>query len=246
MEYAQPLLRGTLIRRYKRFLADIVLDDGRWITAHCPNTGSMLGCRAPGLAVWVSPADRPGRRLAWTWEIVEVAGGVRVGIHTGRANALVAEGIHSGWIEPIAGYDRLRAEVKDPEGGRADFLLTDGDRPPCWVEVKSVTLGGPSDTGLFPDAVSARASRHLRSLAARVQSGQRAALVFCVQRGDVERVLPADEIDPAYARALAEAEAAGVELYAYRAAVSPRGLQLTGRVAVDPRRRTVPAGPGMV
>lgn len=226
MKYSQELLRGTLIRRYKRFLADIVLDDGRWITAHCANTGSMLGCRASGLTVWVSPAERPGRRLAWTWEIVEVAGGVRVGIHTGRANGLVAEGIRSGLIEPLAAYTDLRAEVADADGGRADFLLSAPDRPPCWVEVKSVTLRGPGNIGLFPDAVSKRASRHLRSLAARVQAGDRAALIFCVQRGDVERVAPATEIDPAYAQALGEAQEAGVELYAYRAVVSPEQLYL--------------------
>ncbi len=259
MHFSPTLRQGSLIRRYKRFLADIVLDDGECITAHCPNTGSMLGCRAPGSRVWVSRASNPARKLAWTWELVEVAGPTLVGIHTGRANGLVAEAIRAGEIEPLSGYDSLRAEVPHPLGGRADFLLTDPGRKPCWVEVKSVTLADRRGNGLFPDAVSARAVRHLETLAATVRGGERAVLLFCVQREDVDRVLPADRIDPAYARALAEAQAAGVEILAWRARVSPERLYLERQLAVsvhgmEPRTasgtrngasRPVPPDPGM-
>ncbi|MEA5446599.1 DNA/RNA nuclease SfsA [Gammaproteobacteria bacterium AB-CW1] len=226
MKFETPLIPGRLIRRYKRFLADVILDDGRRVTAHCPNTGSMLGCKAPGLRVWLSPADRPERRLKWTWELVETGTGALVGIHTGRSNALVAEAIAAGRIPALAGYPHLRREVAHPAGGRTDILL-EGEQGRCWVEVKNVTAAAANGLALFPDAVSRRAARHLAHLIQSVRAGERAVLCFCVQREDVAVVEPAVAIDPAYADALAEASEAGVELMAWGARVSPRRLELT-------------------
>lgn len=232
MKFDSPLIAGRLIRRYKRFLADVVLDDGRHVIAHCPNTGSMLGCKAQGLRVWLSPADKPGRRLKWTWELVETGTGALVGIHTGRSNALVAEAIHAGWVEGLADYDSLRREVAHPSGGRTDLLLASRHRPPCWVEVKNVTAAARGREALFPDAVSARATRHLNHLVDSVEAGDRAVLCFCVQREDIDRVVPARAIDPAYTRALARAVDAGVEVLALGASLSPFGISLERRLAV--------------
>jgi len=226
LQYEAPLVPGRLIRRYKRFLADVVLDDGRHVIAHCPNTGAMLGCRAQGLRVWLSPADAPHRKLKWTWELVETGTGALVGIHTGRSNALVAEAIQGGRVPGLLGYPVLHREVAHPEGGRTDLLLEAKDRPRCWVEVKNVTAAAGAGRALFPDAVSARASKHLRHLEASVRQGDRAVLCFCVQRGDVEAVLPANQIDPAYTEALRGAAEAGVELMALGAHVSPQGIVL--------------------
>ncbi|MDQ2068265.1 DNA/RNA nuclease SfsA [Natronospira bacteriovora] len=234
MEFDPPLQSGRLIRRYKRFLADVVLDDGRRVTAHCPNTGSMLGCRAPGLRVWLSPADRPGRKLRWTWELVETGTGALAGIHTGRSNALVVEAIKSGRIPELADYQQLRREVRHPSGGRTDIVLEKPGRR-CWVEVKNVTAGAGAGRALFPDAVSTRAVRHLAHLRASAAAGERAVLLFCVQREDVAVVEPARAIDPAYADALAAAADAGVEVLAYGASLSPRGIRLDRRLTARTR-----------
>ena len=225
MKWSAPLARGRLIRRYQRFLADVDLD-GTAVTAHCPNTGSMLGCAEPGSRVWLSRAENPSRKLPWTWEMVE-AGGTLVGINTGRANALVREAIESGAVPPLAGYETLRPEVRyGRESSRADFLLSGGPRMPCYVEVKNVTAAVTQGVALFPDAVSMRGTRHLRELMAAVRAGHRAALVFCVQRGDVEEVRPADDIDPEYGRTLRRALEAGVEALALRARVSVTEIRL--------------------
>ena len=182
----------------------------------------MLGCAEPGMRVWISRASNPQRKYAWTWEQVEALPGVPVGIHTGRTNSLVREAIVGGRISEMAGYSSLKGEVKAGEGFRVDFLLS-GHRhkPDCYLEVKNVTAAVQDGVALFPDAVSVRASRHLRELMERVKAGQRAALCFCVQRDDVAEVRPADAIDPVYGRTLREAEVAGVELFAYAARVSP-------------------------
>lgn len=233
MDFEQPLVTGRLIRRYKRFLADVVLDDGRLVTAHCPNTGSMLGCRAPGLRVWLSPADRPGRRLKWTWEMVETGTGTLVGIHTGRSNALVEEGIRAGLVDGLAGYDRIRREVRHPSGGRTDLVLEGEGLPRCWVEVKNVTAAAHGRSALFPDAVSKRAARHLNHLVDSVQAGEKAILCFCVQRDDIDVVTPAVGIDPAYARALARAERLGVRLVALGACLNQHGIRLSRVLAAS-------------
>ncbi len=231
MRFPRPLLEGKLVRRYQRFLADVKTARGM-VTAHCPNTGSMLGCSGPGSRVWLSPADNPARRLAWTWEIVE-ADGTLVGIHTGRSNALVREAIEGGVIRELQGYREIRAEVGfGLERSRADFLLSGGRRKPCYVEVKNVTAAVSGGVALFPDAVSARGARHLREMMHAAATGCRAVLVFCAQRGDVSEVRPADEIDPEYGATLRQALAAGVEAVAYRAEVSPSGIALAQRVPV--------------
>lgn len=227
MQFEQPLVTGRLIRRYKRFLADVVLDDGRLVTAHCPNTGSMLGCRAPGLRVWLSPADRHGRRLKWTWEMVETGTGALVGIHTGRSNGLVEEGIRAGLVSGLSGYDRIRREVRHPSGGRTDLVLEGDGMPRYWVEVKNVTAAAHGRSALFPDAVSKRAARHLYHLVDSVEAGERAMLCFCVQRDDIDRVTPAVGIDPDYAAALARAERRGVRLVALGASLSERSIRLS-------------------
>lgn len=224
MRFPRPLATGTLLRRYQRFLADVRLEGGAVVTAHCPNTGSMLGLNAPGNRVWLSPAENPARKLAWTWEMVEVAGGP-VGIHTGRANTLVREALEAGLIPGLAGFSDCRAEARLSASSRTDLLLTHPGGP-CYVEVKSVTAAVMDGTGFFPDAVSARAVKHMRELAEKVAGGARAAVVFCVQRADVDEVRPADHIDPVFGAALRQAAAAGVELYALGARLSPAEIRL--------------------
>nr|VFK18348.1 MAG: sugar fermentation stimulation protein A [Candidatus Kentron sp. LPFa] len=227
MQFSEPLLSGHLIRRYKRFLADCVLADGAVVTAHCPNTGAMSGCMAPGSQVWLSRSDNPKRKYPLTWEIARVGANTLVGINTARANPLVVEAIESGRIPALRGYERIRREVRfGREGSRVDILLErDGSRP-CYVEVKNVTAALPEGIALFPDAVTARGTRHLRELAYMVEKGARCVVFFCVQRSDVQEVRPADDIDPAYGQALRAALAQGVESMAWRARVSDKGIRL--------------------
>lgn len=233
MRFAAPLATGTLLRRYQRFLADVRLDSGETVTAHCPNTGSMLGLKAPGNRVWLSPADNPARKLAWTWEMVTADGqpGTRVGVHTGRANGLVREALEAGLIPELAGFTACRAEARLGARGRSDWLLGFAAGP-CHVEVKSVTAAVADGVGYFPDAVSERAARHMVELAHVVRDGGRAAVVFCAQRADVEAVRPADHIDPAFAAALRAAAREGVELYALGAALNDMEIRLVGRLPV--------------
>ncbi len=231
MHFPTPLLEGRLVRRYQRFLADVETADGL-VTAHCPNTGSMQGCKDAGMRVWLSPADNPARKLAWTWELVETAPGVIVGVHTGRSNGLVREAIEAGTVPELTGYPTIRPEQKYGEGSRIDLLLQAPGRPDCYVEVKNVTAAVEGGVGYFPDAVTTRGAKHLREMSAMVAAGSRAVLVFCVQRSDVTEVRPADHIDPAYGQALREALAAGVEVIALGATVTPEGITLERRLAV--------------
>ncbi|AJY69001.1 transcriptional regulator [Geobacter sulfurreducens] len=223
-----PLYSGTLIRRYQRFLADVRLEDGTVVTAHCPNSGSMKGCSQPGSAVFLSLSDNPKRRLAYTWELV-MADGYWAGINTGLPNRLVREGIENGTIAELLGYERIRPEVRYGTNSRVDLLLEGPGR--CWVEVKNVTLveGG---TALFPDAVTERGQKHLRELMEVVRQGDRGVIFFVVQRGDGSAVAPADAIDPVYGRLLRQAVSAGVEALAYRALVTPEEIRLTERLPV--------------
>ena len=177
MRFAEPLVEGRLVRRYQRFLADVDTAAGR-VTAHCPNTGSMLGCAEPGMRVWLSPASNPARKLAWTWELVEALPGVVVGMHTGRSNGLVREAIEAGRVAELAGYAVIRPEVKYGAGSRIDFLLQGPGRPDCYLEVKNVTAAVEGGVGWFPDAVTTRGARHLREMAAMVAAGHRAVLVI--------------------------------------------------------------------
>ncbi|MFZ3324037.1 MAG: DNA/RNA nuclease SfsA [Usitatibacter sp.] len=234
MKFTQQLVEGRLIRRYKRFLADIQLP-GEVITAACPNTGSMMGCAEPGSRVWLSVHDKPTRKYRHTWEIVEIAGAmpVMVGINTGLPNALVEEAIVAGAIEELKGYKVLRREVGyGEEGSRVDIVLESPRRKRCYVEVKNVTAAASRGIALFPDSVSERGAKHLRELMRLKASGERPVQFYCVQREDVTEVRPADAIDPEYGRTLREALAAGVEVFAYRARVTPGEIRIEQRIPV--------------
>lgn len=225
-----PLIPGTLIKRYKRFLADITLADGSMVTAHCPNSGSMLGCNLPGSPVMLSQSPNPNRKLAYTWELVQV-GGYWIGLNTMLPNRLAEEAILNGTISELQGYGQLRREVPyGSERSRIDLLL-EGSQGRCYVEVKNVTLV-EGELALFPDAVTERGQKHLRELMEVVRNGDRGIILFTVQRGDGKAVAPADRIDPAYGRLLREAVRNGVEALAYRASVQPEEIRLTDRLAV--------------
>lgn len=237
--YPEPLVPGRLERRYKRFLADVrLVDDGRLITAHCGNPGSMMGLAAPGSAVWLAPNRNPKAKLDWRWEIAtQTIDGTEhpVGINTGLANRIVEAAIGEGRIEPLGGYDGLRREVKYGTASRIDLLLESADKPPCYVEVKSVTLrrpDGPDGTAAeFPDAVTARGTKHLGELSAMRANGARAVMLYLVQRADCAHFRIADDIDPTYAAALKQARAAGVEILCYDCVVSPMGIELRDALA---------------
>ena len=233
MQFDPPLEEGLLIRRYKRFLADIETVTGETLTIHCPNTGSMLNCQAEGARVWFSRSNDPKRKLPGTWELVETPHGRLACINTGRANRLVEEALLAGAIPELAGFSALRREVAyGAENSRADFRLTypSGE---VFVEVKSVTLGYNMDcVAAFPDAVTVRGAKHLRELSALAREGARAVLLYCVNLTGIEAVRPADDIDPAYGHALREALEAGVEILAYGADVTPQAIQVTHRLKV--------------
>ncbi|WP_444883909.1 DNA/RNA nuclease SfsA [Microbulbifer sp. PSTR4-B] len=219
MKFSPELQKATLLRRYKRFLADVETADGEKFTIHCPNTGSMKNCWIEGGACWYSDSGNPKRKYRHTLEICTTPDGSLAGVNTGRANALVEEAINSGVVSELQGYESLRREVRyGEENSRIDFLLS-GDAGDCYVEVKNVTLADGA-RGYFPDAVSARGAKHLRELQKLAESGVRAVLFYCVQHSGIDSVEAAREIDPAYAKALDSAVSAGVQVLAYRARMS--------------------------
>lgn len=232
--FSPPVVTGALVRRYKRFLAEVRCADGRTIVAHCPNSGSMLSVDCPGAPVWLSTSANAKRAYPHTWEIIEI-GGTLVGINTSHPNAVVAQGLARGAIAELTGYARLRREVRYGARSRIDVLLEDDHRPSCLIEIKNVTMrrclvdDAPCE---FPDAVTARGTRHLNDLINAVESGLRAVLFFLVQRRDAGRVTIADDIDPLYGRTLRSAISRGVEVLAYRCDVSPSGLRLAERMEV--------------
>lgn len=231
MRFPSPLLQGTLIRRYKRFLADVELADGRLVTAHTPNTGSMRGCAEPGSRVWLSHSGNPARKYPLSWDLVETLDGQMVGINTVLSNALVEEAVANGTVTELSGYTNIRREVPyGLENSRIDLLLQ-GAMPACYVEVKNVTLVD-DNIAYFPDAISKRGSKHLRELAEIVRQGKRGVIFFCIQRVDARELRPADSIDPAYGVALREALIAGVEALAYQAKVCAEGISLHHPVPV--------------
>ncbi len=232
MEFESPLIKGTLIKRYKRFLADVTLENGDQTTAHTPNTGSMKGCSDPGSTVWLRDTKNPDRKYPLSWEMVETKPDVLVGINTILSNSLVAEAIENGITSELQGYDLIRREVKyGEENSRIDLLLECDHKPDCYVEVKNVTLV-EEDIAYFPDAVTKRGSKHLRELQAMVKQGKRAVIFYCIQRNDVREFQPADEIDPEYGRLLREAISGGVEALAYTAKISPQEIELITNVPV--------------
>lgn len=244
MRFPAPLIPATLVRRYKRFLADVALPDGAVVTAHVANPGSMLGLAVPGARVWLSRSDNPARKLAHSWELVEVdvgAGPELVGVNTAHPNGLVAAAIAAGEIPALAGYATLRREVRYGAASRCDLLLEDPQRPACWVEIKSVTLMRRPGLAEFPDAVTARGARHLDELAARVAAGERAVMLFLIQIGSADMFDIARDIDPAYGLGFDRARAAGVEAIAHRCRVTVEGIAVGDAVPVTPPR-SVAAG----
>ncbi|OOZ36920.1 DNA/RNA nuclease SfsA [Solemya velesiana gill symbiont] len=229
-----PLTTGRILKRYKRFLSDIELDDGTVVTAHCPNTGSMAGCWEPGAPAQISYSDNPKRKLRWTLERIDMGQGW-VGVNTSRTNAVVAEAISAGRVQALAGYAELTREVKfdAPEhpSSRIDLMLSGGDRPDALVEVKNVTLWD-GERLRFPDAVSQRATKHLHVLRHAVKRGMRGVVLFALNRPEGECFSPAGDIDPVYAETLEEVLTGGVEAYALRIRHDQRGMRGEGMVPV--------------
>lgn len=226
--YPEPLVPARLVRRYKRFLADAILEDGTSVTAHCANSGAMLGCAPEGARIWLLPNRNPKAKLDWRWELVEVDDTL-VGINTARPNALAESAIGRGAIVALSGYDTVRREVSYGTGSRIDLLAEghpDNPQQRCYIEVKSVTYRR-EDAGLFPDAVTARGAKHLRELADMVRQGHRAVMLYLVQRADCAVMTLAEDIDPAYAEAYRAAQQVGVEAYAYSCSVTLEGISVS-------------------
>lgn len=224
MRFASPLIHATLIKRYKRFLADVTLDDGHVVTVHLANSGAMLGTAVPGMEVWLSQSDNPKRKLKYSWELVH-ADGVLVGVNTAHPNAVAAEAVSAGAIAELTGYQNLRREVKYGRNSRIDLLLEAPGRPPCYVEVKNVHLRRGTHAE-FPDAVTVRGAKHLDELRAMVAGGARAVMLYLVQRQDCRAFRPAADIDPTYAAGLRAAIGDGVEAICYTCHMSLQGISI--------------------
>jgi sugar fermentation stimulation protein A len=235
MRFPAPLVPATLVRRYKRFLADVVLASGEAVTVHCANPGAMTGLNRAGARVWLSKSENPSRKLAHSWELIEVdlgAGAELVGINTAHPNALAAEAIAAGAIAELTGYPALRREVRYGKNSRVDFLLADPSRPPCYVEIKNVHLMRAPGLAEFPDAVTKRGAKHLAELAAVAAGGARAVMLFLIQIASARRFALARDIDPAYGQAFDAARRAGVEALAYRCAITCDGIEVVEPVAI--------------
>ena len=226
MEFMPPLQAATLVRRYKRFLADVITSEGQPLTLHCPNTGAMTGCGQSGDRVWYSTSANPTRKYPHTWEMTQTQAGEWICVNTQRANALTEEAILAQRIPPLAGYTQCKREVKyGNEQSRCDFLLQAEDRVRCYIEVKSVTLS-ECGKGYFPDAVTERGQKHLRELISVANQGDRAVLLFAVLHSAIINVSPARHIDPKYAQLLEEAITAGVEVLAWGSTLNAKNMAL--------------------
>ena len=226
MKFHAPLIRGQLIKRYKRFMADVTLENGELVTAHCANSGSMLSINEPGAEVWLSPAKNPDRKLKFTWEMIRINKSL-VGVNTQHPNTLVAEAIEAGVVPSLTGFENLRREVKYGKNSRIDVLLEMGAGRDCYVEVKNVTMrrnlikGAPAE---FPDGVTARGAKHLMELSDMVKEGHRAVMFYLLQRGDADIMTIARDLDPHYGEALDKARRAGVEVVAFNCKMSTNAI----------------------
>ncbi|KAB2850468.1 MAG: DNA/RNA nuclease SfsA [Hyphomicrobiaceae bacterium] len=235
MRFEQPLVRGTLIQRYKRFLADVRLEDGSLVTATCPNTGSMIGLKDPGRTVWLSVSPNPSRKYPHTWELVEAdlgKGPTLVGINTGHPNRLVAEAILAGRVRELTGYPGLKREQKYGVNSRIDILLSSPDTGLCYVEIKNVHLSRKAGLAEFPDSVTERGVKHLKELASMVELGHRAMMVYLVQRGDARKLSLARDIDATYGEAFDAARRAGVEAIALRCKISCKEIAVDRAIPI--------------
>ncbi len=239
-----PLVSARLVRRYKRFLADVILEGGAEATVHCPNPGAMTGLALPDMRIWLTDHAGTKRKLRYGWELSETPSGL-VGINTARPNQIVAAALAAGTVPELAGYTWVDREVPWGEGNRLDFRLRGDGRPDCFVEVKNVHLersGGAPGLAEFPDCVTARGARHMGVLAEIVAAGGRAVLLYVVQRTDCDRMAVAGDIDPAYARSLARGLTGGVEVLCYDCSISREHIDLRRRLPVlgvpapDPRQ----------
>lgn len=226
MRFQTPLVPGRLIRRYKRFLADIALETGEEITAHCPNPGAMLGLKEPGLRVWLEPNDDPKKKLKYGWRLAELSDQHWAGIDTSLPNKVVGEALRTGQVSELAAYENIRPEVKYGTNSRVDFLLTGDNLPDAYVEVKNVHLRRQDDWAEFPDSVTKRGAKHLADLADVVAAGHRAVMFYLVQRTDCSRMRLATDLDPNYGRAFRLARQAGVEVICYDTSITVDGVTL--------------------
>lgn len=237
MRFASELIPATLLRRYKRFLADVETADGRTMTVHVANPGAMIGLQATGARVWLSKSPNAARKLPYSWELIEAdfgGGSELVGVNTAHPNTIVAEALAAGALPQLAGYDSVRREVKYGKASRIDFLLEHPGRPPCYLEVKNVHLMRRHGLAEFPDSVTARGARHLDELAAMVASGARAVMLYVIQIGSATSLALARDIDPAYGRAFDRAREAGVEAMAFTCQIGQDGIALAGPVPIQP------------
>lgn len=232
MKLPTPLIPARLIKRYKRFLADMQLENGDIITAHCANPGSMLGLKEEGSLCWLSKSDNPKRKLAYSWELME-GDDALVGINTAHPNRIVEEAIKTGAITELSGYDEVLREVKYGENSRIDLLLRADDKPDCYVEVKNVHLLRQSGLAEFPDSVTKRGTKHLKELSTMVAQGQRAVMLYLIQRTDAQSFALARDIDPAYGTAFDEARQQGVEAYGYGCTITTSEITLNSAIPLQ-------------
>lgn len=233
MRFQTPLIPARLIRRYKRFLADVTLEaDGREVVAHCPNPGAMLGLADPGMRVWLEPNDDPKKKLKFGWRLAELDGGHLAGIDTGVPNRVVGEALRAGMVPELAGYKNVRAEVKYGANSRVDFLLSEQGLPDCYVEVKNVHLRRTGDLAEFPDCVTLRGAKHLDELSAMVAQGHRAVMLYLVQRTDCARFDLARDLDPGYGAAFDRARLAGVEAISMGTLIDIGGVEMGAPIPV--------------
>ena len=227
MQFEPPLQPATLIRRYKRFLADVLLPDGAEMTVHCANPGAMLGLDAPGLKIWLQDSQNPKRKLRWSWRLAELPTGALVGIDTSLPNRLVAEALAKDAIPELAGSTKIQPEQKYHDNSRIDFLLTGADDTRTYVEVKNVHLSREPGLAEFPDCKTERGAKHLGALSDMVEMGHRAVMLYLVQRNDCDRFRPATDLDPTYAKAFDAARARGVEVLVYETSITPEAIALS-------------------